>query len=410
MNKNEMCICKNPISWMVNSKLFLLISILFIASIYPIRAQENKDALIGLIKSHYNLRAKLVNIKVVNEARWVLSNNDRYVGHFNMNGRIESSSIVLSNDTLFVAKRDTIICLNGKTGVKYWAKKYKNRSNGEILNTKSTLILTDYRAFKGISKRTGELVWTTKEYNIRIRKYNKQKDLIFLSKDSTKVGLDASSGEKKWEYKRKPFGLLLADNNFLIGISQDTLLCVSINNKKIKWKYTEEYFESIHTCGDNLILRSYNDSIITLNTETGKLLSEKFKKYERNIFDLAFTQRGVVKKISAKNRIFLEAGKSGRLKWTYEIPNNEKLYIPMNRPITSDKNNFYISTEQGKLRAINLKNGKSLWEFDTYSRVTSNIVVGNGVLYFVNVTGQVIAIDTNLKDGLHKWTNFRDFE
>jgi outer membrane protein assembly factor BamB len=388
-------------------KSIVLSIVLSLILILPTMGQNKKGE--DLMR-YYRLKSDSINLEIDNQAQIVLNNQIRYVGNFNLSGRIESSNLVLSDDTLFVSKRDTIICFNGKTGERYWAKKHKNRSNGEMLNTKSTLILTDYRAFKGISKRTGELVWNTKEYNIHFSKYNKQKDLIFLSNDTTKVGLDASSGEKKWEYKGNYFVLLDTEDNLLIGISQDTLFGVFINNQQTKWKYTEEYFESIHTCGDNLLLRSYNDSIITLNKETGKLFSKKFKKYERNIFDLTFTQRGVVKKTSAKNEIFLEVGKSEKLKWTYEIPNNEQLYVLKNRCIGSDENNLYISTEQGKLRAINLKNGKLLWEFDTYSKVTSNIVVGNGVLYFVNVSGQVIAVDTNLKDGVQKWSNLRDFE
>ena len=388
-------------------KSAVLSMILSLLIIFPTKGQNKKDK---DLMQYYRLKSDSVDIAIDNQARIVLNNQIRYVGHFNLRGRIETSNLVLSDDTLFVSKRDTIICFNGKTGEKYWAKKHKNRPNGKMLNTKSTLIFTYNRAFKGISKRTGELVWTAKGYYSRISKYNKQKDLIFLAKDSTKVGLDASSGEKKWEYKRKPFGLLLIENNFLIGISQDTLLGVSINNKKIKWKYTEECFESIHTCGDHLILRSYNDSIITLNTETGKLLSKKFKKYDGNVINLASTQRGFVKKIITKRGIFLEEMKSGKPKWTYEIPGNESLNVPFTRPIGSDEKNLYISTEQGKLRAISLKNGKVKWEFDTYSYVTSNIVIGNGVLYLVNVSGQVIAIDTSLKDGVQKWTNLRDFE
>ncbi|WP_320018375.1 PQQ-binding-like beta-propeller repeat protein [Labilibaculum manganireducens] len=390
-------------------RFYLVVTILFCVSLLPAKSQENSNTMLKLIKSHYNLRARVLHVEKVNEARWVFSNNERYVGHFNLSGRTESSNLVLSNDTMFVSKRDTIICFNGKTGEKYWVEKYKNRSNGEMLNTKSNIILTDYRAFKGICKRTGKLVWTTEEYNIRTSKYNKQKDFLFLSKDSTTVGLDAASGEKKWEYKSSmPFYLLMTQNDFLIGKSKDTLLCISINSKKIIWKYKEEYFDSVTACGDNIVVRNRNDSILKLNIENGNILSKEFMKYDRNWIDIILTQKGYVKKRMGQKGISLAGKKLDKPKWTYEFPNNETLNVPINKPIGSDKKNLYVSTEQGKLRAINLKNGKMLWEFDTYSHVTSNIVIGDGVLYLVNVTGQVIAIDANLKDGVQKWTNFRD--
>ncbi|WP_320018373.1 PQQ-binding-like beta-propeller repeat protein [Labilibaculum manganireducens] len=382
-----------------------------VLSLFIVSSTKGQNKKVEDLMQYYRLKSDSIDIAIDNQARKVLNNQIRYIGHFNLSGRTESSNLVLSNDTIFVSKRDSIICFNGKTGEKYWAEKHKNRSNGEMLNTKSNIILTYYRAFKGICKRTGELVWTTEEYNIRTSKYNKQKDLIFLSKDSTTVGLDAASGEKKWEYKSSmPFYLLMTQNDFLIGKSKDTLLCISINSKKIIWKYKEEYFDSVTACGDNIVVRNRNDSTLKLNIENGNILSKEFMKYDRNWIDIILTRKGYVKKRMGQKGISLAGKKLDKPKWTYEFPNNETLNVPINKPIGSDKKNLYVSTEQGKLRAINLKNGKPLWEFDTYSRVTSNIVMGSGVLYFVNVSGQVIAIDTDLKDGVHKWTNLRDFE
>ncbi len=391
--------------------VFKSIVLSIVLSLFIVSSTKGQNKKVEDLMQYYRLKSDSIDIAIDNQARKVLNNQIRYIGHFNLSGRTESSNLVLSNDTIFVSKRDSIICFNGKTGEKYWAEKHKNRSNGEMLNTKSNIILTYYRAFKGICKRTGELVWTTEEYNIRTSKYNKQKDLIFLSKDSTTVGLDAASGEKKWEYKSSmPFYLLMTQNDFLIGKSKDTLLCISINSKKIIWKYKEEYFDSVTACGDNIVVRNRNDSTLKLNIENGNILSKEFMKYDRNWIDIILTRKGYVKKRMGQKGISLAGKKLDKPKWTYEFPNNETLNVPINKPIGSDKKNLYVSTEQGKLRAINLKNGKPLWEFDTYSRVTSNIVMGSGVLYFVNVSGQVIAIDTDLKDGVHKWTNLRDFE
>ena len=209
-------IFKNNISLGSQKRLFLIISILFVLYIPSAKSQDNKSDYIALIKYCAGLKRRLVHVENINNARWVLSNNDRYVGHFNLNGRIKTSNLVLSHDTLFVSKRDTIICFNGKTGEKYWTKKYK--FNKKIINTRSNIIITYYKSLKGIDKKTGELVWTNDKYHVNASKYNEQKNLVFLTKDSTIVGLDASTGEKRWEYiRRMPFNLLMTTNNFLIG-------------------------------------------------------------------------------------------------------------------------------------------------------------------------------------------------
>lgn len=118
MRKMKVCIHNFEIMIGIKGRFFLVVLILFVSLILTAKGQDNRNDNVKLIKSYYNLRARVLHVEKVNEARWVLSNNSRYVGHFNLNGRIETSNLVLSDDTLFVSKRDTIICFNGKTGEK----------------------------------------------------------------------------------------------------------------------------------------------------------------------------------------------------------------------------------------------------------------------------------------------------
>jgi len=388
-------------------KAFVLSTILVIIITSSTEGQNKKGE--DLLR-HYRQRVDSLDSVLESRAKEVLIEQDRCVGVIYLKGRITSSSLSFSNDSLFIAENKNLFCVNIETGEKYWSKRYGYSGNKKLLNTKPDIIIRNVK-IKGIDKKTGELVWTNDKYHVNDSRYNEQKDLVFLTKDSTIVGLDASTGEKRWESIRKmPFNLLMTKNNFLIGKSKDTLFCINLRNKKTLWKQTVEDYARVNISRNTIIIESRNDSIFKLKLSNGKVLFGNHREYKTDILNLILSSKGLIKKKMGEEGIFLEDVKSRKIKWIYEIPNNENLRIPFSKRIGVDRNTLYVNTEQGKLRAINLKNGKLLWEFDTYSYVTSNIVIANGVLYLVNITGQVIAIDTNLKDGVRKWTNLRDFE
>ena len=388
-------------------KSAVLSMILSLLIIFPTKGQNKKDK---DLMQYYRLKSDSVDIAIDNQARIVLNNQIRYVGHFNLRGRIETSNLVLSDDTLFVSKRDTIICFNGKTGEKYWTKKYK--FNKKIINTRSNIILTYYKSLKGIDKKTGELVWINDEYHASPSKYNEQKNLFFLIKDSTIVGLDPCLGKISWILRTPiPVGRLMIYKNLLVSNTSDSLFCINLKSNKKEWKFCKQLYgpSSVLSYKQNLYLKS-DEGIEIIDIETGERILKK--NIEESRSDFTPLKSGILTRNYNQNKIMYESFRNDKNNWIYKLPCNETLQItPYIFPVmTVYENILYINSKQNILRAINLKNGKLLWEFDTYSYVTSNIVIANGVLYLVNVTGQVIAIDTNLKNGVQKWTNLRDFE
>lgn len=402
------CYNKNTLSNVVR-RFYLVVTILFCVSLLPAKSQENSNTMLKLIKSYYNLRSRVLHVEKVNEARWVLSNNERYVGHFNLSGRTESSNLVLSNDTLFVSIRDTIICLKGKIGTKYWAKKYRHNPNKEMLNTKHNLTIADYKSLTGINKKTGERSWTNSQFPIRPNNGNLINGYI-VGVDNTIIKLiDPSSGNvtKSFSVGTKVDDIETFNDFIIFGSKTDSIYKLDILSGKIKWKLPILSYSSFEI-KQNKILIKWNKEIQVIDINTGNIESTQdinesypeFRVYRKSILC-----------IYGQDSIGLECLKSRKIKWIYHFPKNETIRFNARfDQLNIDKNILYLNSEQGKLRAINLKNGKILWEFDTYSRVTSNIVFGDGVLYLVNVTGQVIAVDTNLKDGVQKWRNLRDFE
>lgn len=409
MRKMKVCIYNFEIIINTKGSFFLVVLILLVLPIPTAKGQDNKNDNVKLIKSYYNLRARVLHVEKVNEARWVLSNNSRYVGHSNFNGRIVLSNLVLSDDTLFVSTRDTIICLNGKTGAKYWNKKYKHNPNKEMLNTKSNLIITDYETSTGINKKIGEQSWINNQFPLRPNN-GKLINGQIVGVDNTIIKLiDPSSGNvtKSFSVGTKIDNIVTFDDFIIFSSKSDSIYKLDIVSGKIKWKLPILSYSSFEI-KQNKILIKWNKEIQVVNINSGNIenthiINESYPEFR--------TFRKSILCIYNQDSIGLECSKSRKIKWIYHFPKNETIRFNARfDQLNIDKNILYLNSEQGKLRAINLKNGKLLWEFDTYSRVTSNIVFGDGVLYLVNDSGQVIAIDTNLKDGVQKWTNLRDFE
>ena len=383
-----------------------------VLSLLIVSSTKGQNKKVEDLMQYYRLKSDSINIAIDNQARKVLNSQIRYIGHFNMSGRIEFSNLELSNDTIFVAKRDTIICFDSKSGKKYWACKYKHNRNKEIVNVKNNIIITDYKTLKGINKKTGELAWVNDEYEDCNSKHNKQNNLIFITKDSTIIGLDPSFGKITGILNtRIPLGRLMIYKNLFVSDTRDTLFCVDAKSNELEWKrYKQSYEPSlVLRYMQNLYLKS-DKEIEIIDIKTGKTILKK--KIEESRSDFTPLKSGVLTRNYNQNKIMYESFKKNKSNWIYKLPCNEELQIaPYIFPvITVHENILYINSKQNILRAINLKNGKMLWEFDTYSHVTSNIVIGDGVLFLVNVSGQVIAIDTNLKDGVQKWTNLRDFK
>jgi outer membrane protein assembly factor BamB len=303
---------------------------------------------------------------------------------FNSIKPLESAPIIKDGIVYVTNQEGKVIALNENSGELIW----EHSTTGEL---ESTPVIAEGILYYGgengiltaLSAEDGKEIWTFRTEGPLLGSILVHKgELYFGSGDHNLYALDALTGEERWRFATRGW---------------------IINTPAIS--------------GDMLVLSSLDGRVNILDTDTGKR-RYTFNGIGRAIFgsptitdDIAYIpfDNGFIYAINAREKETLFYSRYYRLKlqlfwWDMtDHPGLPKGVIwgtrlkgsTLSKDISSDSEKVYISTNQGKVYALDSKTGKILWKHTTGSGLLSPPLVINNIAFVGDQHGKIHKIRTD---------------
>ena len=225
----------------------------------------------------------------------------------------------------------------------------------------------------------------------------------------------------KGQNKKKPFSSEpVIDLQYIYTI--DTELTIKVFNKKngkIKWtkklkkKINERKIGIISgglAVNDNfLVVTTGTGKIFTLNKENGKIIWEK--KVLAPIRAAPIISGNFVLVLAKDNRLYTYNLSKGDLSWTHEGLEEVSTFMGSSSPVVS-KGIAVVTYSSGEIYGINLSNGQVIWNdnlsmlvskktLENLSDIRGNAVIQNNKVFVISHNGKMLAM--NLNNGKRIW-------
>ena len=343
----------------------------------------------------YNLSSKIINKKIKKN---LLLHDNRFV--FNDEKGI---IYIYSRDAQKISKYN------------FYKKKIKN-FRIEIFYTiyKNKIIVSDNLGYVYcIDLKTTKLVWA-KFFQIPFNSNIKVSlDQIFLANSKNDIlVLDLNSGKKNWSFAtdnnifKSKFtnNLLINKNNIYLLNTNGSLYSINYENKNLNWissfKNQDDNVQAtfdgkITTIDKNKILISTED-LISLHQISSGL---KFWELKVNSSFNPIISNDLIFVLTKDNSILVLETSTGDLVWTNDIDQYKK---KDDRFLSREKkmqlidfklvnNSLYLFTAN-KIKKINAKTGVFVSEFQLPSIIKTNVIFGNGLMYFFDKKNRLVTV------------------
>ena len=297
----------------------------------------------------------------------------------------------------------------------FYKKKIRN-FNIELFYTvyKNKIIVADNLGYVYcINLKTSKLVWAEFfqiPFNSNIKVSS---DQIFLANSKNDIlVLNLNSGKKNWSFatdnnifKSKFSNNLLINNNDIYLLNTNgSLYSINYENKNLNWissfKNQEDNVQAtfdgkITTIDKNKILISTDDLISLHQASNG------FKFWELKI-DTSLNpiiSNDLICVLTKDNSILVLESSTGHLVWSNDIDQYKK---KDDRFLSREKkiqiidfklvnNSLYLFTAN-KIKKINAKTGVFISEFQLPSIIKTNVIFGNGLMYFFDKKNRLVTV------------------
>ena len=264
-----------------------------------------------------------------------------------------------------------------------------------------------------INLKTGKLVWAEYfqiPFNSNIKVSSNQ---VFLANNNNDIlVLDLNSGKKNWSFStdnnifKSKFSnnLLINDNNVFILNTNGSLYSINFENKNLNWissfKSQDDNVQAafdgkLSIIDKNKILIS-TESLISLHQTTSG-----FKFWEQKI-DTSLSpiiSNDLIFALTKDNLILVLETSTGDLVWSNDIDQYKK---KDDRFLSREKkiqlidfklvnNSLYLFTAN-KIKKINAKTGVFISEFQLPSIIKTNVIFGNGLMYFFDKKNRLVTV------------------
>ena len=343
----------------------------------------------------YNLSSKIINKKIKKN---LLLHDNRFV--FNDEKGI---IYIYSRDAQKISKYN------------FYKKKIKN-FRIDIFYTiyKNKIIVSDNLGYVYcIDLKTTKLVWA-KFFQIPFNSNIKVSlDQIFLANSKNDIlVLDLNSGKKNWSFAtdnnifKSKFtnNLLINKNNIYLLNTNGSLYSINYENKNLNWISSfKNQDDNVQAAFDGKITTIDNNKILISTEDLISLhqISSGFKFWELKI-DSSFNpiiSNDLIFVLTKDNSILVLETSTGDLVWTNDIDQYKK---KNDRFLSREKkiqlidfklvnNSLYLFTAN-KIKKINAKTGVFISEFQLPSIIKTNVIFGNGLMYFFDKKNRLVTV------------------
>ena len=326
--------------------------------------------------------------------------------------QFEPNLVFVENDLIFFDKKGSLIRFDDQSKVKWKINHYdkKEKKLLPVLNLtkgKKSLLITDSLAkIYLIDSLNGKLIWKN-DHNVSIVSQIKIDNDKFYALDANNVFICFSllDGKKLWEFKgkkklinsQKQTSIIINKENVFFNSTDGEIISLDKFNGNLNWiTPTIDYgdmFQSFLIKNSDLVLNedsiyfsNNNNSFFSLDVNMG------FINWKQNInsFLRPIIIDNIILTISSNGYLYIVEKDSGNIIRVtdifYNIKSKKRKKIDIGGFIsTTDK--IYLSTNQGKIIKINIKNGN----LDLIYRVSRNKIskpyVNNKKLYVIKDNG-----------------------
>ncbi|WP_282039240.1 PQQ-binding-like beta-propeller repeat protein [Saccharicrinis aurantiacus] len=345
------------------------------------------------------------------------SQSPRFLGTIISRKYLRYSSIVIDDNILFLYANHLLWSINTDTREILWKSDCNYSKRQESIIQSDSLIILPFiydNIINAHSKVNGTLVWSIDSAQYIMTADSSYSNLPFINRSNQLYEINDRSGEliKCNEpiptriFNHKEYEIVMHQHNAVDGkgniYTNWTITCTNKITGKLQWQKSNigKPFSRYHSMyiTDNLLwLDDGNENLSVINIKNGKTKQSQIK-----CGYFYPTNNGFLEQLPDDNIRYTNL-RYPRRSWSYLFPKGEGVIRPSGRiPIYLNENTVYVITEKNIITAFNSKTGDIEWEFPSYSKITSNLVVENDILYFTDAEG-LVAIDVSKKNDKKKW-------
>lgn len=328
--------------------------------------------------------------------------------------QFEPELVFIDKDLIFFDKKGSIIRFGEKSKIKWKVNHYTKKEKKllpilKLAKTKKNLLVIDNLAkLYLLDSSNGKLLWTL-DHEVSFMSQIKIDDDKFylLDANNTFICFSVLDGKKIWQFKskkklinsQKETSVILNEESVIFNNSNGEIISLDKLNGNLNWiTPTIEYGESFQSyliknsdlvLNENNIYFSNNDnSFFSLDVNLG------FVNWRQNInsYLRPVIIDNIILTISPKGYLHIIEKNSGNIIRTtdifYNLKKRKREKIKING-FVSTKEKIYLSTNNGKIIKINIKDGS----LDLIYRISRNKVskpyVNNSKLFIVKDNGIV---------------------
>ena len=333
-------------------------------------------------------------------------NRIKYFDHF------EPELVFIRNDLIFFDKKGSIIRFDEKSKIK-WKVNYYNKKEKKlppilkIAKVGNKLLITDNLAkLYLLDASNGKLIWKNEHKVFFISQIKVDRDRFYvLDASNIFTCYSLSNGKKIWEFKgetklinsQQQTSVIINNENVIFNNSKGEIISLDKMSGNLNWLTpTIEYGESLQSFlvknsdlvlnDDSIYFSNNNNSFFSLDVNLGLVnWKQSINSYLRPVII-----DNIVLTISPKGYLYILDKKSGNIIRSTDIFYNLK---PRKRDkiqisgFISTKEKIYLSTNNGKIIVINIRDGNLDLVYRISRSKISKPYVNNSKLYIIKDNG-----------------------
>ena len=333
-------------------------------------------------------------------------NRIKYFDHF------EPELVFIRNDLIFFDKKGSIIRFDEKSKIKWKVNHYNKKEKKlppilKIAKVGNNLLITDNLAkLYLLDASNGKLIWKNEHKVFFISQIKVDRDRFYvLDASNIFTCYSLSNGKKIWEFKgetklinsQQQTSVIINNENVIFNNSKGEIISLDKMSGNLNWLTpTIEYGESLQSFlvkNSDLVLNdksiyfsNNNNSFFSLDVNLGLVnWKQSINSYLRPVII-----DNIVLTISPKGYLYILDKKSGNIIRSTDIFYNLK---PRKRDkiqisgFISTKEKIYLSTNNGKIIVINIRDGNLDLVYRISRSKISKPYVNNSKLYIIKDNG-----------------------
>ena len=226
---------------------------------------------------------------------------------------------------------------------------------------------------------------------VRPPKLGKQM-VAFGDELGTLHAIDANTGKPIWTYETEAPIVSSANyhqGRFVFGSYDGTLYCVTAHDGKLVWKYQTD--DRIHgtpgIAGDVCLTAGCDGQLHVVRLSDGKAIAKVELGSVSGASAAVLDSRVILGTYG--NQVLGIDFRARKVAWTYENPDRE---FPFMSSAAVTHRRAFLGGRDKRLRALDPKTGKLLWEFPTKGRIDSSPVVVGDRVFVGSYDGKIYAV------------------